>query len=64
MLKIQNSLRTLTAGDYLYERLVDLGLIKSNFKIHLSVKDIRCELNVFYFILLKFKFHEFEVIRT
>jgi isopenicillin N synthase-like dioxygenase len=25
----QNSLRT-TAGDYLYERLVDLGLIKSN----------------------------------
>jgi hypothetical protein len=38
MLKIQNSLRTLTAGDYLYERLVDLGLIKSNFKIHLSVK--------------------------
>jgi hypothetical protein len=29
MLKIQNSLRT--AGDYLYERLVDLGLIKSNF---------------------------------
>jgi hypothetical protein len=46
MLKIQNSLRTST-GDYLYERLVDLGLIKKSLKFILSEKTLG-ELNVFF----------------
>jgi hypothetical protein len=45
----------ITAGDYLYERLVDLGLIKSNFKIHLICKKtLGASLMFFTFIPLKF----------
>jgi hypothetical protein len=38
----------ITAGDYLYERLVDLGLIKI-FKIHLICRKTLGELNVFFY---------------
>jgi hypothetical protein len=47
----------ITAGDYLYERLVDLGLIKIIFKFILSVKTLGVCLMSFPFTIKEIRFN-------